>query len=117
MAHDGSITDNQHPLDDLAYDWVSVVKSKAEALLAYQKYMQDAETANSPECTELLRQLYEDDARHLTEAKRHLSAVLEGRMGQEQQQSQSVGKPGQSMGTQGQGQRTGSGGDGKAAQR
>jgi uncharacterized membrane protein YgcG len=110
MAHDGSITDNQHPLDDLAYDWVSVVKSKAEALLAYQKYMQDAETANSPECTELLRQLYEDDARHLTEAKRHLSAVLEGRMGQEQQQSQS-------MGTQGQGQRTSSGGDGKAAQR
>jgi hypothetical protein len=28
-----------------------------------------------------------------------------------------VGKPGQSMGTQGQGQRTSSGGDGKAAQR
>ncbi len=116
MAHDGSITDNQHPLDDLAYDWVTVVKSKAEALFAYQKYMQDAETADSPECTELLRRLYEDDARHLTEAKRHLSAVLAGRMGQGQQQSSSMGQKGQQSAGK-QGQRMSAGGDGKAAQR
>lgn len=108
MAHDESVTDVKHPLDDLAYDWVAVVKNKADALLAYHKYLQDAQAANSPECMELLRRMYEDDSRHLMEAKQHLSAVLAGRMGQGRQaeqaeQAQKMSKQGQghSMGQQG----------------
>ena len=108
MAHDESVTDDKHPLDNLAYDWVAVVKHKADALLAYHKYMQDAKAASSTECMELLRRMYEDDSRHLMEAKQHLSAVLAGRMGQGRQQGmgpQGLGKQGQkSMGQQGMGQ-------------
>ncbi len=122
MAHDESVTDNKHPLDDLAYDFVAVVKNKADALLAYQKYMQDAQAANSPECSELLRRMYEEDSRHLNEAKQHLSAVLAGKMGQGrqqqgQQQAQSMGQQG--MGQQGMGgqQSMGQGGDGQGQRR
>jgi len=123
MAHDESVTDNQHPLDDLAYDWLVVVKNKADALLAYQKYMQDAQAASSQECMDMFRQIYEQDSRHLMEAKRHLSAVLAGEMGQGRQQGQSMGKQdqGEQQGQQGQGrpqaQRMSSGGEGKQAQR
>jgi hypothetical protein len=118
MAHDESVTDNQHPLDDLAYDFIAVVKNKADALLAYHKYMQDAEAANSQECMELLRRMYEEDSRHLNEAKQHLSAVLAGRMGQgraQGQQAQSMGKQGQQSQGQGQGQQ-GMGQEGKGQQ-
>jgi len=97
MAHDESITDNKHPLDDLAYDWVTVVKCKADALLAYNKYMQDAQAVNSPECLKMFRKLYEEDSRLLMEAKRHLTEVLAGRMGQPQQQP-TTGKQAQGMG-------------------
>lgn len=85
MAHDESVNDTQHPLSDLAYDWVAVVKNKADALLAYQKYMQDAQAANSQECVAMFRRLYEEDSRQLMEAQRHLGAVLAGRMGQQSQ--------------------------------
>ena len=88
MAHDQSVRDNQHPLPDLVYDWVAVVKNKADALLAYQKYMSDAQAANSEECVAMFRKLYEDDSRQLAEAQRHLGAVLAGRMGQKSQQGQ-----------------------------
>jgi len=111
MAHDESITDNQHPLDDLAFDWVSVVKNKAEALLAYQKYMQDAQSVNSQECLDMFRRLYEEDSRHLEEAKRHLSAVLTGQMGQGQQKGQQRGQAPQA------GQQKGPSGNGQQAQR
>ena len=92
MAHDESVTDDQHPLQDLAYDWVAIVKNKADALLAYNKYMRDAQASNSQECMDALRKMYEDDSRNLMEAKQHLSAVLSGRMGQGQKQGQSMGK-------------------------
>ena len=103
MAHDESVTDNQHPLSDLAYDWVAVVKNKADALLAYHKYMRDAQAVNAQECMSMFRKLYEEDSRLLVEAKRHLSEVLAGRMGQGQEQQQGMGQKGQqgmSMGAQ-----------------
>jgi hypothetical protein len=92
MAHDESVSDSQHPLPDLAYDWVVVVKNKADALLAYHKYMQDAQAANSQECAAMFRKLYDEDSRLLMEAKRHLGEVLAGRMGQGQAQRQSSGQ-------------------------
>jgi hypothetical protein len=96
MAHDESVTDNQHPLENLTYDWVNVVKNKAEALLAYKKYIHDAEAANSQECAQMFRRLHDEDARHLDEAKRHLAEVLGGRMGS---QSQSGGQRSGGMGS------------------
>jgi hypothetical protein len=81
MAHDESSHDPSSPLSDLAFDWISVVKNKAEALLAYTKYIEDAEAVNARECVALLRRLHDQDAEALEQAKQHLTQVLSGKMG------------------------------------
>jgi hypothetical protein len=91
--------DNKEPLSDLAYDWVTIIQHKSEALRAYEQYINDAQKAGAQECVELMRQIYESDSRHIEEATRHLMHVLQGRMGQ------NVGQMGQGqMGDLGQGQ-------------
>lgn len=82
MAHDEMAHDPESPLSDLAFDWINVVKNKAEALLAYTKYIEDAEAANSRECVAMFKKLHDADARQLAEAKEHLTRVLNGTMGQ-----------------------------------
>ncbi|MDC0722792.1 hypothetical protein [Nannocystis bainbridge] len=73
---------NPEPLSDLAYDWITIVQRKSEALRAYAQYIQDAQRANSPECVDLLRQIFEQDARHVEQATLHLARVLRhGSMG------------------------------------
>jgi hypothetical protein len=94
----------QEPLSNLAYDWVTIIQHKSEALRAYEQYIQDAQQANSPECVELMRQIYEQDSNHVREATRHLVEVLQGRMGREQGQ----GETGRAeAGRMGQGSRAG----------
>ena len=34
-----------HPLSDLAYDWITLMQNKAQALMAYDQYIKDAEQA------------------------------------------------------------------------
>jgi len=34
-----------HPLSDLAYDWITLMQNKAQALIAYDQYIKDAEAA------------------------------------------------------------------------
>lgn len=84
MAHDEMAHDPDSPLSDLAFDWITVVKSKAEALLAYKKYIEDAEAVNAKDCVRMFQKLYEQDSRHLAEAKQHLTQVLSGTMGDSQ---------------------------------
>jgi len=72
---------DNHGLSDLAYDWITLVQNKAQALQAYDKYIEDARKAGSQECVELFQRIHEDDKRHLEEAKRHLMMVLGGQMG------------------------------------
>lgn len=105
---------HKEPLSDLAYDWVTIIQHKSEALRAYEQYMNDAQLAKSPECVELMRKIYESDARHVQEATQHLMQVLAGRMGQGQGMGQGqMGQSGQGMsqgqmgqsGQMGQGQR------------
>ncbi len=38
-----------NPIDDLTYDWLTVLQSKAEGLNAYEKYIQDAQKQNATE--------------------------------------------------------------------
>jgi hypothetical protein len=78
--------DNKEPLSDLAFDWVTIIQHKSEALRAYEQYIKDAQSANSSECADLMRKMYEADARHVQEATQHLMHVLQGRMGQNQGQ-------------------------------
>ncbi len=70
-----------HPLSDLAYDWITLIQNKAQALMAYDQYIKDAEEANSPECAAFFRKVHDADKAQLTEAKKHLVMVLEGKMG------------------------------------
>jgi rubrerythrin len=70
-----------HPLSDLAYDWITLIQNKAQALMAYDQYIKDAEEANSPECAAFFRKVHDADKAQLAEAKQHLIKVLDGSMG------------------------------------
>jgi rubrerythrin len=72
---------DSHPLSDLAYDWITLIQNKAQALMAYDQYIKDAEEAKSPECAAYFRKVHDADKAHLAEAKEHLVAVLQGKMG------------------------------------
>ena len=74
-------TTDPHPLSDLAYDWITLIQNKAQALNAYDQYIQDAEQANSPECAAFFRKVHDTDKAQLAEAKQRLVAVLQGKMG------------------------------------
>ena len=70
-----------HPLSDLAYDWITLIQNKAQALMAYDQYIKDAEQAGSSECAAIFRKVHDADKAQLGEAKQHLIAVLQGKMG------------------------------------
>jgi len=70
-----------HPISNLAYDWITLIQNKAQALMAYDQYIKDAEEANSPECVQFFRKVHDADKAQLAEAQRHLVAVLQGKMG------------------------------------
>ena len=72
---------DSHPLSDLAYDWITLIQNKAQALMAYDQYIKDAEQAGSKECAAFFRKVHDSDKAHLAEAKEHLVAVLQGKMG------------------------------------
>ena len=70
-----------HPLSDLAYDWITLMQNKAEVLMAYDQYIKDAEKAGSAECAAFFRKVHNADKAQLAEARQHLIAVLQGKMG------------------------------------
>ncbi|MFN9470334.1 hypothetical protein [Acidovorax sp.] len=70
-----------HPLSDLAYDWITLIQNKAQALMAYDQYIKDAEAAGSQECAAFFKKVHDTDKAQLAEAKQHLLAVLQGKMG------------------------------------
>jgi hypothetical protein len=72
---------DRHPLSDLEYDWVTLIQNKAQALMAYDRYIADAERAHAPECAAFFRRAHDSDKAQLAEAKAHLVKVLQGRMG------------------------------------
>ncbi len=73
-----------HPLSNLEYDWITLIQNKAQALMAYDQYIQDALAAKSPECAEFFRRVHDTDKAQLAEAKQHLVAVMQGKMGASQ---------------------------------
>ena len=70
-----------HPLSNLEYDWITLMQNKAQALMAYDQYIKDAEQAGSSECAAFFRKVHDADKAQLGEAKQHLIAVLQGKMG------------------------------------
>jgi hypothetical protein len=74
-------TTDRHPISNLEYDWITLIQNKAQALMAYDQYIKDAEKAGSAECAAFFRKVHDADKAQLAEAKRHLLAVLQGKMG------------------------------------
>jgi hypothetical protein len=72
---------DRHPLSNLEYDWITLIQNKAQALVAYDQYIQDAEQAHSKECADFFRRVHDADKAQLAEARQHLVAVLQGKMG------------------------------------
>jgi hypothetical protein len=73
-----------HPLSNLAFDWITLIQNKSEALVAYDQYIKDAEQAGARECADFFRKVHESDKSQVLEAKEHLMAVLQGKMGSDQ---------------------------------
>jgi hypothetical protein len=69
-------TKSQQVVSNLEYDWLTVMQSKAEALNAYDKYIQDAREANSEECVELFNRLKQTEAEQIQEIRKHLTKTM-----------------------------------------
>jgi rubrerythrin len=72
---------DKHPISNLEYDWITLIQNKAQALMAYDQYIKDAEQAGSADCAAFFRKVHDNDKAQLAEAKVHLVAVLQGKMG------------------------------------
>ncbi|OCQ94113.1 hypothetical protein BCD64_04910 [Nostoc sp. MBR 210] len=68
---------SQQPISNLEYDFVTVLHNKAEAVKAYDQYIQDAQQANSQLCVELFQKLRQSDIEHAQEIRQHLQQVLQ----------------------------------------
>jgi rubrerythrin len=71
----------QEPISDLEYDFITVLQNKAEAVKAYEIYIQDAQEANSQPCVELFQKLRQSEIQQAQEVRHHLQQVMQqGRM-------------------------------------
>ena len=64
-------------VSDLEYDWVTVLHEKGKAVVAYDKYIEDAKTANSQACVELLENLKQSDSEQMQKIREHLMEVMQ----------------------------------------
>ncbi|NEQ24010.1 MAG: hypothetical protein F6K28_33745 [Microcoleus sp. SIO2G3] len=70
-------TGSTQAISNLEYDLLTVLQNKAEALQAYDKYIQDAQSIGSQPCVELFRKLQQDDMQHAQELRQHLQEVMQ----------------------------------------
>lgn len=66
----------QNVVSNLEYDWLTVMHNKAQALVAYDQYIEDARNANSQPCVELFQKLKESEANQIGEIRQHLKQVM-----------------------------------------
>jgi uncharacterized protein YfcZ (UPF0381/DUF406 family) len=72
-----SANNQTQAISNLEYDLLTVLQNKAEALNAYQKYIQDAQSVNSQPCVELFQKLQQADMQQTDEIRRHLQEVMQ----------------------------------------
>ena len=68
---------NTQAINNLEYDLVTVLHNKSEAIQAYDKYIQDAQTQNSQPCVELFQKLQQQDVQTAQEIRQHLQQVMQ----------------------------------------
>lgn len=73
MASNG----NSQVISNLEYDLLTVLQNKSEALHAYEKYIQDAQSIGSQPCVELFQKLQQQDSQQTQEIRQHLQEVMQ----------------------------------------
>jgi hypothetical protein len=68
---------NSQAISNLEYDLLTVLQSKSEALKAYDKYMEDAQSIGSQPCVELFKKLQRQDMEQAQEVRQHLQEVMQ----------------------------------------
>lgn len=68
---------NSQAISNLEYDLLTVLQSKSEALKAYDKYMEDAQSTGSEPCVELFKKLQQQDMQQAQEVRQHLQEVMQ----------------------------------------
>ena len=88
-----STQNSASPIDNLLYDFVSVLHNKAEGLQACEKYLRDAQEKNSQSCIEMLNRVIEQDRQLVMELKDHLADMLQNSQQFESSDSQQASVP------------------------
>lgn len=70
-------TNGSSPVSDLEYDLLTVLQNKAEALKAYETYIQDAQSLDSQPCVELFKKLQQSETQQVEEIRHHLQEVMQ----------------------------------------
>jgi hypothetical protein len=74
-------TNQNRAISNLEYDLLTVLQNKAEAVKAYDTYIQDAQGMDSQPCVELFQKLRDSDQQQAQEIRQHLQQVMQnGRM-------------------------------------
>ncbi|HEY9638069.1 MAG TPA: hypothetical protein V6D14_32045 [Coleofasciculaceae cyanobacterium] len=68
---------NTQAINNLEYDLVTVLHNKSEAIQAYDKYIQDAQSLDSQPCVELFQKLQQQDLQQAQEIRQHLQQVMQ----------------------------------------
>lgn len=68
---------NTRAVSNLEYDLLTVLQNKAEALKAYETYIQDAQSMDSQPCVQLFQKLQQTDMDLAQEIRHHLQEVMQ----------------------------------------
>jgi hypothetical protein len=66
---------HESPISNLLYDVVTIMHTKGKGLVAYEKYLKDAE-GHDEKLTKLLKRLKQQDIEAVEELKEYLTACL-----------------------------------------
>lgn len=69
--------ESANAISNLEYDLLTVLQNKAEAVKAYDTYIQDAQSMSSQPCVELFQKLKEEDMKVAQEIRHHLQQVMQ----------------------------------------
>ncbi len=65
---------DRFPLNDRAYDVISILHHKSKALAAYERYLSDVKA--DTHLTQIIVEIKHDEERHLEKLKSHLGRLL-----------------------------------------
>ena len=68
---------NSQVISNLEQDLLTVLQNKSEALQAYDKYIQDAQSIGSQPYVELFQKLQQADSKLAQEIRQHLQEVMQ----------------------------------------